>query len=217
MMNRIKMKWMAGIAMLFALAVLVFGSAPAAEAAKKVSVESVEYEGKGKVDVEFKRDVSWKKAKVKVKDSEGKTVKVTILDKDEDDISFRLKKYKAGAKYTFTITGVRPAGTKTAQKVSGSFKIPAKSKIAVKEADYDREDREVEIEFKGRVAWKSPKVTITAPDGTDMALRIKEKDSDSIEIKVKKLTAGTEYQYKITGITRKGSTKKVTVKGNFIA
>ena len=46
---------------------------------------------------------------------------------------------------------------------------------------------------------------------------IEDKDNDSIELKVQTLTYGTEYKCEVTGVTKKGSSKKVAVKGSFTA
>ena len=52
---------------------------------------------------------------------------------------------------------------------------------------------------------------------TVYSVRITDKDSNSIEVKVKKLTKGTIYQYTISGISKKGKNQYVTLKGKFKA
>ena len=108
--------------------VLSMGIATASPSfAKAPSKESVKYEGDGKVEVEFIGDVQWKKARVYVKDTSGKKYRVKVLKKDDDEIEFRVKKYKNGKKYKFTIKGVRLYGTNSYGKVKGKFRIPKKS------------------------------------------------------------------------------------------
>ena len=97
-----------------------------------------------------------------------------------------------------------------------SFFAKAGNKVVVTDVDYDRDDREVEFEFKGSVKWKKPKVKITR-NGKNYAKRIIEKDSDELSVKVKKLTYGAIYSYKITGVKKKGAKKYTTVTGTFRA
>ena len=47
--------------------------------------------------------------------------------------------------------------------------------------------------------------------------RIIEKDSDSIEVKVSKLTLGKKYTYKISGVSAKGTNSYKTISGTFVA
>ncbi|MDD5953168.1 MAG: PepSY domain-containing protein [Oscillospiraceae bacterium] len=98
-----------------------------ASSSKKVSVKKVTYEGGGKVEVDFLKDVRYSNAKVTVKDSAGKTYAATILDRDEDSLEFGIKNYQAGKTYRFTISGLRTAGVSTAQSATGSVTIPAKA------------------------------------------------------------------------------------------
>ena len=89
--------------------------------------------------------------------------------------------------------------------------------VVVTDVDYDRKDREVEFEFKGSVQWKSPKVKITR-NGKNYVKRIKSKDSDELEVKLKsKLTTGKRYYYTITGVKNKNGTRYQTVTGSFKA
>lgn len=142
----------------------VFAAAPAKE--------DVEYEGNGRVEVEFKSDVVWKKPVVTVKDSSGKTYKATIVKRDNDDITFVIKGYKAGKKYNFTISGVKKRGTSGYGKVKGSFTIPkaapkaytgtdaknAAINNAVKKLSAKKSTiRDVEVEkdyFRGQLVWE---------------------------------------------------------------
>ena len=96
--------------------------------AKAPGKESVKYEGSGRVEVEFYGDVEWKNAKVKVKDTSGKKYKATILKYDDDEIEFKIRKYKKGKTYKFTISKVRQFGTSSFGKVKGKVKIPKEKK-----------------------------------------------------------------------------------------
>lgn len=193
----------------------VLAMAMPAMAAPKV--KETEYEGNGRVEVDFKTKVKYKNVKVTVKDSAGKSYTTKIVEKDSDDLTFVIKNFAKGKTYTYTISGVKKSGEKNYSSVKGTVKIPgAATAPAVKEVDYDKGDREVEFEFKNRVQWKSPKVTIS--DGkTNYVVRILEKDSDGIEVKVKKLTIGKKYTYKISGVRIKGNSAYQTISGTFKA
>ena len=89
-------------------------------------------------------------------------------------------------------------------------------KVVIKDIDYDRSDREVEFEFKNAVKYKNVKVKITR-NGKNYVKKISDKDSRELEVKVKKLTYGKTYHYKITGIKDKNGKKYQTLKGPFKA
>ncbi len=119
---------------LFIAVTLVCGMASFAYADAPAK-EWVKYKGDGIVEVEFTTDVRYKKSKVTVKDSSGKKYKVSVIERDDDDMKFRVKKYKAGKKYNFVIKGVKRAGTSSYGKVKGKFSIPKKKKsISLKTA-----------------------------------------------------------------------------------
>ena len=201
-----------------AVFVLVFAGADPALAAKKKApkIKKTEYEGGGKVDVDFKYDVEYGKTKVKVKDSSGKVYKAVITEKDEDDLDFTVKNIAPGKKYTFRITKVRREGTKKYYTVKGSFKVPASKKAKVKKVEFDEEDSEVSFEFRKDVTWKDPRVMITA-DEKDYVVKILEKDEEEIEVRVKGLKKGTVYRYKITGAAPYGPKNYKTITGKFTA
>ena len=52
---------------------------------------------------------------------------------------------------------------------------------------------------------------------TNFVTRIDGKDNDSIDVKVKKLTKGKKYTFKVTGVRIKGNTAYTTVTGSFTA
>ncbi len=114
-------------ALLISTAASAFASAPA--------IKKAEYEGKGKVDVDFTEKVAYKDVTVTVKDSAGSSYTAVILDKDNDDIEFRIKNYKEGKTYTFTISGIKVKGTTEYGKVSGQVKIPAPAPAKVSKSD----------------------------------------------------------------------------------
>ena len=108
-----------------------------------------------------------------------------------------------------TILGADITGTGNAYAAS--------TKIVIEEIEYDPEDREVTIEFAHRVKYKKLKVYIYDAKGKKYQRYIIERDSDEIEIAVKKLVYGRKYKYKIKGIKRWGAKKFKTIKGTFRA
>ncbi len=126
------------VAILMALA-LVMGLVAAPAFAASPDKEKVKYLGKGKVEVEFWQDVDYRNPKVKVKDTSGKTYKAAIYDRDDDELKFRIRDYKAGKTYKFTIQGVRAEYTSKFGSVSGKVKIKKANKGAVITAERAKE------------------------------------------------------------------------------
>lgn len=207
-----KLPWLAGFMM---MAATLFLAHPVMAASKAPAVDSVKYESSKKIEVEFKGDVHYKNPSIKVTDSKGKAYTATILEADDDDFTFRIASPKKGMTYTYKISNVAKAGSNNFTTVKGTFRIAGKTEVLVEDVDYDREDKEVTFEFQGNVKWKNAKVVIKDSTGKNFVQRIKEKDNDEIEVKVKGLTKGKKYTYKITGVARKGSKKFKTVKGTF--
>lgn len=112
----------APIACLVALA-MVLGLAASPVFASAPAKEKVKYLGSGKVEVDFWDDVEYRNVKVTVKDTSGKKYKASVYDLDDDEIKFRIKKYKTGKTYKFTISGVRAEYTSKFAKVKGTVKI----------------------------------------------------------------------------------------------
>jgi hypothetical protein len=203
--------------MLATLMIMVWATIAAVPAFAAPKVKKAEYEGKGRVEVDFNSKVKYKNVKVTVKDNKGASYSTKINEKDNDDLAFTIKNFKTGRTYTYTISGVRKSGEKSYGTVTGKVSIPAPTTTPkVKKTDYDKGDKEVEFEFTTKVQWKGAKVTIT--DGSkNYVTRIKEKDGDSIEVKVSKLTSGKKYTYKISGVRVKDASGYKTISGTFIA
>lgn len=180
-------------------------------------IEETEYEGSGYVEVDFKRNVQYKNAKVYVKDSSGKSYKASIKKRDSDDLTFYVKSIKAGKKYTYTISGVRAGRSGSYKKVSGKFSVPAKNKVSIKSIDYDHDDRELEVEFAQKVQYKSTKVSVKDSTGKSYSVKILEKDSDSLELRVKGLKLGKRYTVKVSGVRSGGSGSYTSASRTFTA
>ena len=184
------------------------------------SIEEIEYEKGGKVEVEFYGKVKYNNVKVTVeKLSTGKKYTAQVIKKDSDDITFKSPSYSQGCKYKFTISGIKKSTSSKYTKVSGYFTVPKKTAIKIDEIEYDREDNELSFDFATKVNWKSPTVKITNESGTVVyKSRIVEKDSDELELRLSsKLTYGKKYKYTITGIKAKTAANYRTLSGTFVA
>lgn len=193
-------KW---IALLLVIVSLLSLSAPAMAAA--AVIQKVEYDGNGKVEVDWRKNVQYKSAKVSVKDSDGKSYTAKIQEKDKDDLTFKVSSIAAGKSYSFTISGVRAGKSGSYGSVSGSFKVPAAKNIAIKDTDYDFEDKELEIEFNTKVQYKSLKVRVKDSSGKLYTASVRDYDNDSVEVRVKGLKRGQTYAVQVKGIRAKGS------------
>lgn len=93
------------IALVLVVLCMICATIPALAAS--ASIKKTEYEGSGKVEVDFKKDVQYKSAKVTVKDSAGKSYTAKITEKDSDEMEVRVSGLKKGTKYTVKVSGVR--------------------------------------------------------------------------------------------------------------
>lgn len=179
-------------------------------------IKKVEYEGNGIVEVDFRTKVSYKNAKVTVKDPSGKVYTTKIIDKDNDDLDFCAMKLKSNTKYTFTISGIRVGKSNKYTNVTGTFKTP-KNDLAIKKVESDVSDREMDIEFYGKVQYKNLKVTVKDNTGKTYKCHVSDRDSDEIEVKVKGLKRGTTYTVSVSGVRLKGTDKYQTITKTFKA
>lgn len=181
-------------------------------------VEETLYHGYGKVEVDFTSNVKYNNVKVSLKDNKGRKYSATINKKGSDELIFTIKNYKKGFSYTYTISGIKRSSDKNYGTVKGTVWIPGATQAPrFKKADYDRDDLEVEIEFKSYVQYKNPKVTITDSHKKNYVVRIVKKGRDSITVKVRKLTIGKRYNFTVSGIRVMGNTSYTSRKGSFAA
>ena len=198
--------------MLAALLLLV--SSVAAHAAAP-EIERVEYEGFGIVDVEFIRDVQYQNPEITILDAQGNAYTSTIWELDDDELTFSVENLNEGEIYSFTISGVRSGFSGEYASVEGEFAVAAKGEVAIKELDYDRSDRELEIEFQGKVQFENPIVEIMDDLGNSYDAQIREMDRDSMELRVSGLEAGRQYRAVVTGVKPEGGDAFGTVSGLF--
>lgn len=194
--------------LLLVTAALVAAALPALAAS--AAIKKTEYEGSGRVDVDFRSRVQYSNPKVTVRDSSGKTYTAHITERDSDDLTFKAVGISSGKTYTYTISGIRAGSSGSYGRVSGTFKTPGSSgssakKLSIKSLDYDADDRELEIEFSSRVQYNNLRVRVTDSTGAkSYTVRILEKDNDSIDIRVSGLRSGQKYTVKVAGV-RAGS------------
>ena len=92
-------------------------------------IKDVEYEGRGKVQVEFRRDVRYRNTTVVATDAEGNEYNTRIVERDEDEIEFKIKNFKKGTTYNFTIKNVKNRrGQGAFTDVNGKVRIPGEKK-----------------------------------------------------------------------------------------
>ena len=176
----------------------------------------VKYDGYGRVEVDFRKKVRYNEAKVEVQDSSGASLPAVILDRDEDDLDFVVENLVPGETYSFTLTGV--SYVKSGEAVPGdSFRVPAEGEVAIKKIEYERDDRELEIEFAGRVEYEELRVTIEDANGKTYDASLREKDGDSVELRVSGLERGTEYRVTVSGVRLPDSANTVSVTESFVA
>lgn len=202
------------IAMLLTVTLLAMALSSAMAAAPKV--KGTGYEGNGVVEVEFRTEnVRYKCVKVVVKNAAGKALPVKILELDDDEITFKVSGFKAGAKYCYTVSGVRAGKSGSYGSVRGCFRVPAKPMI--KKAAYDRKDREIEVDFAAKVQYKNLEVTVKDAKGNAVKVKGLEKDDDDLDVKVPDLIAGEKYTVTVKGVRAKGQGSYITLRKTFVA
>ena len=79
--------------------------------------------------------------------------------------------------------------------------MPLEGAAVIKKVEYDRDDREIDIEFAALVQYEAPTVQVIAADGTPINATIYEWDEDSIEARLESpLNIGSEYMVTVTGV-----------------
>ena len=176
-------------------------------------IDEVEYEGRGIVEVEFKKNVQYKNLKVKVTDAAGVTQTAVVVEKDKDELSFLVPDARPG-KYTFRISGIRSGKSGAYETVTGEFRIPDWDPL-FKDIEYDRSDKELELEFAKKVQYKNVKVVVTDENGKTYRCTIEEKSNREMELKVSGLKKGQKYTVTVTGIRPADAPAYGTIVGVF--
>ena len=156
-------------------------------------------------------------ATITVKDSNGTSYRTSLHELDGDDLSLSVAGMKAGKTYTITIEGIKNSSADKYGTLTIKFSVPSAS-TKIESVEYDEDDREVSFEFTNKVSYNNPKVVITNQTGTKTyTASIVEKDNDELTVRVKGLTYGKKYSYKITGVAASSSSTAKTLQGTFTA
>lgn len=177
-------------------------------------IESVEYKSNGRVEIEFRGKVQYKKAKVTVKDAKGKKVSAKISKKENDELTVKPGTLSGGTQYTITISGIRARGASGYTSITTSFTTPVTAKPSIESVEYEGKGY-VEIDFHKRVQYKNAKVTVKDSSGKKYKAKITEKDGDDMTIKVTGIQSGKKYTFTISGIRAHGVGKYGSITGSF--
>lgn len=177
-------------------------------------IESVDYEGNGRIEVEFTTPVRYYNTfRVAVHNTAGKQMGTEIISKGEDELVFRIVGAQPGQTYIFVINGIRKQGESVKTRLTRRVTIPKSAgSVKIKRVSYEPEDSKLELGFSNEVEWKNAKITVRN-GSTNYVRSISGKSSKEIKVLVKKLTMGTTYTITISGIRRKGTSKYGTVTG----
>lgn len=202
---------------LFALimaALMLLGAVPAMADAPQV--EKIEYEGNGRVEIEFARDVKYRNFSVKVTDENGKKHSVSVSERDEDSVSLKISGVKAETDYKVVLRGVKARGTSGYGRVRVNFTTPVNpvSAPVVEKVEVKKNGR-IEVDFAGKVQYGNLKVKIKDAEGKAYGVSVVEKDNDEINVKAAGLEAGKEYVLIINGIRAKGAEGYTKIKVPF--
>ena len=186
-------------------------------------IESVEYEGQGYVEVEFLQNVRYETPVLTVTNNLGLNIPAELIATDDDDVLFRIDGFNPNQTYSFTLGGVRAGLTGAFESVSGEFTTPDEDLPFIKNVDTDLDDKEIDVEFLGRVRWNDPVVTVRtvpadpADEGEILETRITERDNDGLEVRVKGLKKGEKYVVEVSGVSLYDAESYVTVSREFTA
>lgn len=124
-----------------------------------------------------------------------------------------------------------PAAASATTAASGTQEVPSSAaQPTVSESKGDDEDDKVtaavkidnvdydsgilNVQFKDKVKWKNPTVSVTG-EGGSYAAKISDTSSDSCEIQIKGLEGGKDYTFVLGGVALRSGGKFSSVKGYF--
>lgn len=178
------------------------------------------------VEIKFATKVKWsKKAKALVTNEKAEKLAASIEDKDSDDCDLYIEGLEQGHTYTISLEGIKAKKAKKYGNLTVSFTIPAPntgdntgsvSSIKIKSAEYDEEDRELELEFAKKVKFsKDASIVLLDQSGKQIDTEICDTDSDECTIEAD-LEIGEKYYFTIKGIKTGKETKFGQVSGTFL-
>lgn len=202
-------KWISMVLM----TLLLLGAVTPAAMASGLTARS-EYEGNGKVSLDFNLRVQYKNPSVVVTDSAGKTYSAKIIERDSDDLEFKATSLKAGKQYNYALSGIRKRGSGSYTTIKGTFRVPSAQKVEIQSIEY-KSNGYVEIDFAQRVQYSGAKVSVTDSAGKKYTAKITERDDDDLKFKVTSIKGSKTYTFKISGIKVRGADSYTTVSGTF--
>lgn len=176
----------------------------------------IEYDGFGRVELDFARDVRYRDVQLSVQNEEGNACEALIAEMDDDELSFIVKDIVPG-NYSFVLSGLRFGWTGEYESFAGAFRVPDENEVVIKSVDYDADDRELELGFNARVQLEQPQVTLKDAEGKEYDVKLREWDEDGIELRVEKLARGAEYTVTVQGVKPFGFENAVGVSTVFTA
>lgn len=198
---------------------------------RNIYIEDIEVEwtsnGKNIIDIDFITKVSYEKPTVTIKHGKD-TQKATIRERDQDDIELIATDLKPGETYTITIDGIKPSKTKQTgtltiqlqlrEEITDTKTDPSSTTVArLKEAEYDREDEELELKFVQKIICsKDCSVIVTDRFGKEQELYILEIEKDEIKVDTSEIELGSSFEYKISGIKTTKETSYGTLSGKIV-
>ena len=81
--------------------------------------------------------------------------------------------------------------------------MPVMAAAQVQKTKYE-ENGEVDVDFRTRVQYRNPKITVKDNTGKAYTAKITDRDSDELEFVIRGFTPGRKYTYRITGIRAAG-------------
>lgn len=197
------------VALLLTLSAAAFAETPV--------IEKIEYEGNGYIELDFLHDVEYQSPSVSVTNGSGESFSASILELDDDDMTIRVDGMVKGQNYTVTVTGIRSGRSGEFETIRGEISLPEEGVPAIQSVEYDRKDRELDIDFMERVDYQNLSVEVTDLNGNLYEVELHETDSDSIELWVSGLTEGQTYLVKVSGVSLRGMNSYQTVTQEFVA
>ncbi|MEG0935856.1 MAG: Ig-like domain-containing protein [Clostridia bacterium] len=180
-------------------------------------IKTTEYKGNGRVELDFQDKVRYHRVMVEVKDIKGTIYPAIPMNRDSDDLTFRVKGYAVGQKYTFEITGVRTRKATEFGILRGEFIIPEPSVPDITAVIYEAEDNELTVQFEQPMRMKGIEVTIADEAGTEVSVRRVKKGGDELTVKMSEaLEPDTVYEFVISGLKVADMAELQSITGSFV-
>ncbi len=200
---------------------------------KKITVKTVKYDedwdkdDDNNLEIKFATKVKWKNnVTVSAKNEKGTSFEAYVDDTDNDECELYIENLAPGHTYTVVLNGVKARTADKYGSLTVTFTIPTEksssssstsTKAKLKEAGYDADDMELDLEFTSRVKFsKNVSIVIKDSSGKKVDAEIIETGSKDIEIYAE-LTEGKTYTFTLKGIRLTSEKNYGTLTGKFVA